>query len=146
LWFNGDYALRYANIDKRLSGVEMMTPQPNLNKYGCMVTIILPTAFTRQDPRGVQRVHPSLECQQRMVAGGNIVDAYGLSGYVAPAEIVGATVGAICDAVFEHDGFLVHWYHEDENGPAKLGVVIDVMSRSDSDLNRFINKKFVLRG
>jgi hypothetical protein len=137
LWLDGDYAMRYAGIDRRLRNVEGMTPQPNLSTANSHVAIILPTAFTQ---RGVQRVHPSPECQQRMQADGTTVSAYGLNGQITPVDIMGATISAINATMINRDGFLEHWYFTDANGPFTLCAVIDLLSRSN--LSQFIGKRF----
>ncbi|KAF9468810.1 hypothetical protein BDZ94DRAFT_1303975 [Collybia nuda] len=95
LWLNGDYALRYAGIDKRLKDVERMVPQAGLSANGSLVTIILPTAFAS----GVRRIEASAACREAQVRAGSSVAAFGLNGTVASGQIVGATVTAVTTAL-----------------------------------------------
>ncbi|OBZ69719.1 hypothetical protein A0H81_10079 [Grifola frondosa] len=123
LWLDGDYALRYAGIDRRLRGVERMVPQPNLATPNAHVT-------------------PSAECQSSMEAGGATVAAYGLNGRVEEGEIYGIMVPAIQDATANHNGFIELWYPDpnNPNGPPQLRAVLDLFSRSD--LRRFLGTRF----
>jgi hypothetical protein len=118
-----------------------MRPQENLSSPNSLVAIILPTAFTE---RGVERIHPSLECERSMQAGGTTVFAYGLHGQVTAVDIIGATASGIYSVMINRDGFLEHWYWDDINGPVTLRAVIDVLSRGD--LSEFVGKRFEWRG
>ncbi|KAJ8514628.1 hypothetical protein ONZ45_g7861 [Pleurotus djamor] len=132
LWLEGDYALRYAGIDKRLSNTERMTPQPKLAESQALVTVILPSA-------NVVHVQPSAQLTREMQ--GNSIAAFGLNGVVTSADIYGMTVEAVRQSINNNDAFASLYDLRDESRPPVLKAVLDLYSRSA--LTQFVDKRFV---
>lgn len=141
LWLDGDYALRYADIDRRLRGYEAMTPQPNLATPNTHVTVILPRAFEGPEGR-CQRVQPSSSLQDDFSRSDRTVAAYGLRGEVRSGDIFGIMVPAVQEAINNNDGFIELWYPDVRNpdGLPVLWAILDLFARAD--LQQFLGRRF----